>query len=55
MTAEELAAPMADNMFLGALPRASFLHACIGHTSHHRGALSVYLRLLGKTPKMVYA
>jgi uncharacterized damage-inducible protein DinB len=27
----------------------------VEHTSHHRGALSVYSRLLGKTPKMPYA
>jgi uncharacterized damage-inducible protein DinB len=24
------------------------------HTAHHRGALSVYLRLLGVVPPMVY-
>jgi hypothetical protein len=25
------------------------------HTAHHRGALTVYSRLLGKVPKMPYA
>ncbi len=31
------------------------ISAITDHTSHHRGALSVYARLLGKVPAMPYA
>lgn len=31
------------------------LNAITDHTAHHRGALAVYLRLLGIKPTMVYA
>ncbi len=51
---EELAAAMPDNPILGQRPRYHTLEALIDHTGHHRGALSVYARLVGKTPDMPY-
>ncbi|MFA6239435.1 MAG: DinB family protein [Candidatus Hydrogenedentales bacterium] len=36
-------------------PRLVVIGAQRDHTAHHRGALTVYLRLLGVTPTMVYA
>ncbi|MFC1477020.1 DinB family protein [candidate division KSB1 bacterium] len=54
-TAEEMAAPMNDNPIMGPLPRISVITANAEHTAHHRGVLSVYLRLLGITPVMVYS
>ncbi len=52
---EELAATMADNPILPGRPRYHAYEALIDHTGHHRGALSVYLRLLGRVPGMPYA
>jgi uncharacterized damage-inducible protein DinB len=39
---------------MGGQPRATVLGAAMDHTAHHRGALSVYTRLLGKVPPMPY-
>ncbi len=49
-----LQAPMKENPIFGALPKEVVLAAQCDHTAHHRGALSVYLRLLGVTPTMIY-
>jgi uncharacterized damage-inducible protein DinB len=49
-----LSAPMAENPIFGTLPRFVTLFAQNDHTAHHRGALSVYLRLLDITPTMIY-
>jgi uncharacterized damage-inducible protein DinB len=35
-------------------PRWSAVFGMVDHTSHHRGALTIYSRLLGLTPKMPY-
>jgi len=43
----------ADSVF-GA-PRAAVVSGIADHTAHHRGALSVYARLIGKEPPMPYA
>ncbi|GAB4311753.1 MAG: hypothetical protein Kow0059_02020 [Candidatus Sumerlaeia bacterium] len=51
----ELAAPLPSNRILGEVPRLAVVFANQDHTAHHRGALSVYLRLLGRKPEMVYA
>lgn len=40
---------------LGGLPRAAIVGAITDHTAHHRGALAVYARLLGRDPAMPYA
>jgi uncharacterized damage-inducible protein DinB len=51
----ELDAPMSANpIFPEGTPRAAVIIAQGDHTAHHRGALSVYLRLLGVVPPMVY-
>jgi uncharacterized damage-inducible protein DinB len=51
---EELSAPIADGPIMGGEPRTSIVAAMADHTSHHRGALTVYARLRGKTPAMPY-
>lgn len=53
-TAEEWAEPLAPGPIMGGLPRYSILGALTDHTAHHRGALSVYARLLGLVPPMPY-
>lgn len=55
LSTEDLAAsfPQEDPFFPGA-PIWSAVAALIDHTAHHRGALTVYTRLLGKTPPNPY-
>lgn len=53
-TDEELKAPIAPGPILGGLPREQIAGALNDHTAHHRGALTVYSRLLGLTPPMPY-
>lgn len=54
MPAERLAEPMAENPILPVRPRYSTLEGLIDHCAHHRGALAVYTRLLGRVPPMPY-
>lgn len=54
LDAEALSAPMPDNPIFGPAPRAIVIPACMDHSAHHRGALAVYLRLLGIVPTMIY-
>lgn len=54
-TAEEWASSFAPNPIMGEVPRISIIGAVTDHTAHHRGALTVYQRLLGLTPPMPYA
>jgi len=42
------------NPILGEVPRYVILNAISDHTAHHRGALTVYQRMLGITPPMPY-
>ena len=39
---------------MGGQPLGDIVWAMIEHTAHHRGALTVYSRLLGKEPPMPY-
>jgi len=39
---------------MGGQPRSAIFGAINDHTAHHRGALTVYARLLGKVPPMPY-
>ena len=56
LSAAELDAEIPENpIFPAGTPRSAVILAQMDHTSHHRGALSVYLRLLGVVPPMVYA
>ncbi|MFC1561632.1 DinB family protein [candidate division KSB1 bacterium] len=54
LSEEELNAPLPENSFFGPLPKSMIIYSNFEHTAHHRGALSVYLRLLGIKPTMVY-
>jgi uncharacterized damage-inducible protein DinB len=51
---EELAQPMAPGPILGGQPLSDVVWAMVEHTAHHRGALTVYSRALGKVPPMPY-
>jgi uncharacterized damage-inducible protein DinB len=50
----ELAAPLPEDGIMGGAPRHAIIQGLTDHTAHHRGALSVYARLLGKVPAMPY-
>ena len=52
---EDLCAPIPDKQIMDGAPRCAIVSAITDHTAHHRGALSVYARLLGKEPPMPYA
>ena len=51
---ERLAEPRADNPILQTRPRFHGAGAVVDHCAHHRGALAVYARLLGREPLMPY-
>ena len=53
-TAEDLAKPLPDGPVMGGQPISDIVWAMVEHTAHHRGALTVYARLLGKVPPMPY-
>lgn len=53
-TSEELFHPLPAGPVMGGAPRLAVVSAIEDHTAHHRGALTVYSRLLGKEPKMPY-
>jgi len=52
--ADEWASRFPPNPIMGEVPRSAIVAACTDHTAHHRGALTVYQRLLGLTPPMPY-
>jgi uncharacterized damage-inducible protein DinB len=49
----ELMAPITGEVLKGA-PNLAVVGGITDHTAHHRGALSVYARLLGREPIMPY-
>jgi uncharacterized damage-inducible protein DinB len=51
---EELALPLPAGPVMGGQPITDIVWAMVEHTAHHRGALTVYSRLLGKVPPMPY-
>lgn len=51
----DLHIPIADGPIMGGAPRLAVASALGDHTAHHRGALTIYARLLGLTPPMPYA
>jgi uncharacterized damage-inducible protein DinB len=53
-TPEELAQPLPAGPIMGGQPASDIVWAMVEHTAHHRGALAVYARLLGKIPPMPY-
>ncbi len=50
----ELYAPLPPGPVMGGAPKLSVFQAMVEHTSHHRGALTVYSRLIGHVPAMPY-
>ena len=53
-TAEELARSLPPGPGMGGQPVGNIFLAMTEHAAHHRGALTVYSRQLGKTPVMPY-
>jgi uncharacterized damage-inducible protein DinB len=51
---EEWASVFPPNPIMGEAPRFAVVSAVTDHTAHHRGALTVYQRLLGLKPPMPY-
>ncbi len=54
-TAADLARPLPPGPVMGGQPLSDIAWAMVEHCAHHRGALTVYSRLLGKVPPMPYA
>lgn len=52
--AEQMSAPLPPGPIMGGQPIAAAIGGMVEHTAHHRGALTVYSRMLGKTPIMPY-
>jgi uncharacterized damage-inducible protein DinB len=51
---EDLAKPLPAGPIMGGQPISDIVWAMVEHTAHHRGALTVYSRELGKVPPMPY-
>jgi len=51
---EDITSPLPAGPIMGGAPRMAVVGAVADHTAHHRGALAVYARLIGKVPKMPY-
>ena len=51
---QEWTAPLPEGPIMAGLPRYTIFGALTDHSAHHRGALTVYARLLGKVPPMPY-
>jgi uncharacterized damage-inducible protein DinB len=51
----ELLRPLPEGPVMGGVPILAIVGAIVDHSAHHRGALTVYSRMAGKTPIMPYA
>ena len=51
---DELMEPLPEGPIMGGAPKLGVISGIVDHTAHHRGALTVYCRLLGKVPPMPY-
>jgi uncharacterized damage-inducible protein DinB len=51
---EDLARPLPPGPVMGGQPISDIVWAMVEHTAHHRGALTVYSRQLGRVPPMPY-
>lgn len=51
---EVLEGPLPDGPIMSGTPRIIALGGVLDHTAHHRGALTVYSRLLNRVPPMPY-
>lgn len=54
LSAEELAEALPEGPVMGGQPKSGIVWAMIEHTAHHRGALTVYSRMLNRVPSMPY-
>ena len=54
-SAEDLAGTIPDESIMKGAARAAIVGPIVDHTAHHRGALTVYARLLGKVAPMPYS
>ena len=52
---DELLAAFPQGTVMAGAPKFAIVNGIVDHCAHHRGALTVYARLLGKTPKMPYS
>ena len=50
----DLSRPLPPGPVMGGQPISAVVWGMVEHTAHHRGALTVYSRLLGKVPPMPY-
>ena len=53
-SSEDLAQPLPPGPVMGGQPISDIVWAMVEHSAHHRGALTVYSRQLGKVPPMPY-
>lgn len=53
-TDEQLHATIPNDTIMDGAPRLAVISGIVDHTAHHRGALTVYARLLGKVAPMPY-
>jgi uncharacterized damage-inducible protein DinB len=53
-TQQELDRLLPPGPIMGDTPIWALVSGIVEHTAHHRGALTVYSRMLGKTPPMPY-
>jgi len=51
---EDLSQPLPPGPVMGGQPISDIVWSMVEHTAHHRGALTVYSRELGKVPPMPY-
>ena len=51
---EDLSRPLPHGPVMGGQPISDIVWSMVEHTAHHRGALTVYSRLLRKEPPMPY-
>lgn len=51
---EDWTASLPPGPIMGGAPKFAVFNALTDHTAHHRGALTVYARLIGKVPPMPY-
>jgi uncharacterized damage-inducible protein DinB len=51
---EDLSRPLPQGPVMGGQPIGDIVWSMVEHTAHHRGALTVYSRQLGKVPPMPY-
>lgn len=53
--AEDWSKPLPPGPVMGGQPLSDVIWGIIDHTAHHRGALTIYTRILGRVPPMPYA